>query len=71
MLALISSALSGLAAIRDLVELIVKGNVLARLAEIEKKQESTSRAFNALASANTREERANAIALIGDNWNSK
>jgi|694.fasta_scaffold08687_11 hypothetical protein len=69
MLALIRSALEGLVAVRDLVQLIIEGNVLSRLAALEKKQENMTRAFNSLAQATTKEGRAHAIAQLADTWN--
>lgn len=68
-LALIKSALEGLSAVRDLVRLIIEGNVLRRLADLEKKQEATTRAFSDLARATTKEDRTRAIAQLTDNWN--
>jgi len=70
MIALITAALHGLAAIREFVELFRGLNLKERLDRIEERQSKMNSAFSALAASETSEEKKNALRDIADSWNS-
>ena len=68
MIALITAALQGLAAIPRILEFFEKMNLEARLAAIEKRQQATAAAFTKIAEAKSREDYANAARDLSNSW---
>lgn len=70
MIALITSALQGLAAIRDLIEILKDLNLKARLQKLEERQNKMNEGFLKVVSAASPQEKKDAIAAIAASWNS-
>ena len=69
MWALITAALNGLAAIKDLVVLIQDLQLKARLQRLEERQAQMNGAFLSLASSKTPQDLKDALKGIADSWN--